>query len=155
MEKKQQSSLKKNRQKLTLRVKRLTADATLPTRAHVGDVGFDLYANKETIINAGAVGKVSTGIAVNIPDGYWLKFEDRSGFFTGVRLKVGAGIIDNGYTGELIVCMLNATTLPIKIIKGEKFAQAILHELVEASVEEVNDLENTERGDKGFGSSDK
>jgi len=138
-----------------LRVKKLSESATLPTQANTGDVGFDLYSDAEVTINAGHVGKVPTGIAVGIPEGYWLKFEDRSGFFTNVQLKIGAGIIDNGYTGELIVCMLNATAMPVRIAKGESFAQAILHELIEASVVEVYDLDATARGDKGFGSSDK
>ena len=146
---------KKKQENLTLKIKKLDKEAKLPTRAKVGDVGFDLYANKAVTINAGAVGKIPTGIAMGIPDGYWIKLEDRSSVFTNVQLKIGAGIIDNGYTGEIIVCMLNGTSMPITIQKTEKFAQAILFELIEADVEEVSNLSSTERGDKGFGHSGK
>ena len=140
---------------MKLKTKLLTKDSKLPTKANIGDAGVDLYDNKTVTINTGVVGKIPTGIAFAIPKGYWIKLEDRGGFFTNVQLKIGAGIIDNGYTGEIIVCMLNATNRPITIEKGQAFAQAILFELIEATVEEVDSLEETERGGKGFGSSDR
>lgn len=144
-----------NKKKLKLQIKLLDPEAKIPTNTKYGDAGYDLYANKNITINTGSVGKVPTGIAMKLPDGYWGKVFDRSGIFTNVMAATGAGVIDNGYRGEIIVCMLNPTTMPIRIIKGEKFAQITLHELIKADIEVVDDLEESERGDKGFGSSDK
>lgn len=148
--------MKSKKQLPKLKVKKLVDDAKLPTRAYEGDAGYDLYASKEVTIQTNRVGKIPTGIAIEIPEGYWVKFYDRSGFFTQVQVDVGAGVIDNGYRGELIVCMFNGTTQPVRINKGEAFAQFAFHELITFEVKEVQDWNNTitERGDKGFASSD-
>lgn len=135
-----------------LRVKKLNNDAVVPSQPKPGDAGYDLYASKQTTITTNRVGKVPTGIAIQIPEGYFAKIFDRSGFFTNVMGSTGAGVIDNGYRGEIIVCMYNGTDMPITINKGEKFAQMVLLPIVEFPVEEVDSLEDSERGDAGFGS---
>lgn len=138
-----------------LLVKRLTNDSRIPETAKEGDAGFDLYASKSVVIPTNTVGKVPTGIAIALPKGYWAKFHDRSGFFSNVQGKIGAGVIDNGYRGELIVCMYNGTNMPLRIEKGEKFAQFTLHKLEQAEITEVTEFtDSTERGDTGFGSTD-
>ena len=147
---------KKNSRKLKpkLKIKKLVPDAILPTRAKTGDAGYDLYASKNINITTGNVGRIPTGVALEIPKGYWAKIHDRSGFFTNVMMSTGAGVIDNGYRGEIIICAMNNTTMPIRIHKGEKIAQGVLFESVHADIIETNELNETDRNDKGFGSSD-
>lgn len=133
----------------------LEAPGGIAAPVKIGDVGYDLYASKTTVITTNTVGKIPTGIALQIPDGYFAKIFDRSGFFTNVGGIVGAGVIDNGYRGEIIVCLFNGTNSPITINKGEKFAQLVILPIVNFPIEEVDSLSDSERGEAGFGSTDK
>lgn len=135
-----------------LKIKKLHQDAVVPTQPDSGDAGYDLFALKETTITTGRVGKINTGIAIQIPDGYFAKIFDRSGFFTTFMGSTGAGVVDNGYRGEVIVCMMNSSNMPITIQKGQKFAQMVLLPIISFPVEETDSLDDSERGDAGFGS---
>jgi len=130
----------------------LHKDARAITQPKDGDAGYDLYASKTTTIPTNSVGKIPTGISLEIPKGYFAKIFDRSGFYTNEQGATGAGVIDNGYRGEVVVCMYNGTNLPITINKGEKFAQMVLLPLNSFPAEEVDLLTDSERGDAGFGS---
>jgi dUTP pyrophosphatase len=141
---------------LPLRVKRLVATAVLPTVAHRGqDLGYDLYAAEAITIPARGMGKVKTGIAVEFTSGHGALLRDRSSMASR-GLAVTAGVIDAGYRGEIQVIMHNLGPEDVTINAGEKVVQMIpVRPETWFAVEEVEDLTETVRGAKGFGSTGK
>lgn len=141
-----------------VKVKKLHEDAHIPLKAYEADAGFDLYA----YIPEGAIripaqknAKIGTGVAVAIPEGYFGAIYARSGLSTkqGLRLANGTGVIDSLYRGELIVPIYNDNPLGSKEIRhGEKIAQLVIHPLPQVIFKEVDNLDETERGEGGFGS---
>ncbi len=135
-----------------LKVKKLSPEATLPTVAHPGeDIGYDLYSAEELTIAARGASGVHTGIAIEFvpPAGGIVK--TRSGL-AKKRLLCNAGVIDAGYRGEIIVLMENLGDEPYTIRKGDKIAQLLEHPFLAGEVVE-GELNETNRGSKGFGSS--
>lgn len=135
----------------TLKVKKLHPDAILPTRAHPHDAGLDLYAN-ETVYIGRNTKLVPTGVSVCIPTGFVGIIADRSSL-AYLGLKVMGGVIDSGFTGELKVVMGYLSTGIGSVEKGVKVAQLLIIPIVTPTVQEVAELEDTERGSNGFGSS--
>ena len=137
-----------------LRVKSL--GGKIPTKAHKTDEGYDLYSNENVPIRPGETVKINTGICLGLPEGYWAKIFDRSS--VGSKgLLVNAGVIDNSYRGLVIVCMTNLSNGTeddtYLINKGDKIAQFVLLRHNHKDIVVVDSLEETERGEKGFGSS--
>ena len=140
---------------MELRVTRLRADARLPTRAHAGDAGLDLYAGEAARLGPGERTSVGTGIAVAIPDGHAGLVLPRSGLAArhGITLPNAPGLIDAGYRGELRVLLLNADRAEsFEIAPGDRIAQLLVTPLVDAEPIEVDALDETSRGLAGFGS---
>ena len=137
----------------TLQIKRLTLDATLPTRASPGSVGYDLYSLNDLCIQPNSRDIVSTGVCATIPMGCYGRIAPRSGLTVKYGIHVGAGVIDPDYTGELKVCLFNLGSVPFEIKKGDKIAQLILEKCMTPLIEEVNELQKTMRANRGFGSS--
>jgi dUTP pyrophosphatase len=136
-----------------MKVKRLSSNAQLPQKAHSGDLGYDLFCSEETIIWPGETKLVPTGIAVQFPEGYGAFLRDRSSVATKLHLFTVAGIIDNGYIGEIKVAFYNGGEDARRILSGEKISQMVLIPTVNFSVEEVNEITSADaRGDNGFGS---
>lgn len=141
---------------MTLNVGRLDARARLPTRAHPGDAGLDLYALDDGEIGPGERASVRTGIAVEIPHGQAGLVLPRSGLAAkhGIALVNAPGLIDAGYRGEVRVLLLNTDrTAPFAISAGERIAQLVLVRIETPEVVEVDELATSERGAGGFGSS--
>lgn len=139
-----------------LEIKKFHPEATLPTVSHPGtDLGYDLYTVEDVSINPGEMVKVRSGIGVHFTKmavGFIIK--DRSSF-AAKRLVTSGGVIDAGYRGEIIVFLENRGTDVQTIVKGAKFAQFIpIPTLTRMPMKEVEDLEESDRGDKGFGSTD-
>ena len=136
-----------------MRVKRLTDRAQLPTKAHLGDLGYDLYANESAAIFPSETKVVKTGIAIQFPEGYGGFIKDRSSVATKKGLFTVAGVIDNGYIGEICIALHNGTESLIRVEVGEKIAQLILIPTVDFKVEEVEEVISADfRGEGGFGS---
>lgn len=136
-----------------MKVKKLVDTAILPTKAHTGDLGYDLYAQQPLAIFPGEVKLVSTGISIEFPEGYGALLRDRSSVATKQYLFVVAGVIDNGYTGEIKIALYNGGGDVAKIQEGTKIAQMILVPTVNFEVEEVTETTSVDgRGDNGFGS---
>jgi dUTP pyrophosphatase len=136
-----------------MKVKRLSENSVLPHKAHVGDLGYDLYASEEVVLMAGQTKLVPTGIAIQFPEGYGGLLRDRSSVATKRNLFVVAGVIDNGYIGEIMIALYNSTDGYERIAIGEKIAQLILIPTVNFKTEEVDELVSAdERGTGGFGS---
>ena len=146
---------------IQIKVKRLTESAQLPRYAHVGEFGdlaADVYANADTSLahagEPGSTAAVPTGIAFEFPSTHGALIEDRSGLaMRGVTTL--AGVIDPGYRGELKVVVTNLSPVPVEIKAGERIAQLRIVQRIEASFEEVTDLAEAARGDRGFGSTGK
>ena len=141
--------------KLQLKVQILNDNATLPTQAHSTDAGIDLYTSKKAVIVGGSVKRLETGVALGIPKGYFAKVFDRSGFGMETTISFKAGVIDEGYTGEVGLVASNTGPYPITIEKGTKVAQVVLLPYPKVEIKEVKSLASTQRGNKGFGSSGK
>lgn len=140
---------------LELPVVRLDPEATLPAYAKPGDAGLDLRASTDvTLAPGGGRGLVPTGVAVAIPDGYAGFVQPRSGLALthGVTCLNTPGLIDSGYRGELKVLLVNTDpTDPFEVRRGERIAQLVIQRVEHATLVEVDELPETERGEGGFG----
>lgn len=176
-----------------LRIKQLTADAIVPTRANPSDSGLDLYAAEDIVVEPGATAIVKTGIAIALPAGYEAQIRPRSGITAKTKLRVQLGTIDESYRGELGIIVDNiaqdkswvegvlakaffwfkrSDTFHVKTIKtdvtsrefnyypdgtyrickGNKLAQLVIAPYATPTVEIVDELDATDRGGNGFGS---
>ena len=135
-----------------LRIKRLTLDAIVPTRASPGSVGYDLYSLSDVVIEPHTREIISTGICATIPLGCYGRIAPRSGLSIKYGIHVGAGVIDPDYTGELKVCLFNLGSVSFEIKKGDRIAQLILEKCMTPVIKEVNELKKTLRANRGFGS---
>ncbi|MGB2762836.1 MAG: dUTP diphosphatase [Candidatus Aminicenantaceae bacterium] len=139
---------------MELKVKRIHKDAKLPLYQHKGDAGLDLFSSVDCVLEKGEVKPVPTGVQVAIPERYVGLVWDKSGIsLKGVHRL--AGVIDSGYRGEVRVVMVNLGDEPFVIEKGMKIAQLLIQLVTEVKVVESESLEETSRGEKGFGSTGK
>lgn len=141
---------------MELRVSLLNEQATLPTRAHDGDAGLDLYACEAAHLGPGERWSVGTGIALEIPDGHAGLVLPRSGLARehGVSLVNAPGLIDSGYRGEVRVLLLNTDPAEIfRVEPGDRIAQLVVAPIALAEPVEADALAESSRGDGGFGSS--
>ncbi|HVC07738.1 MAG TPA: dUTP diphosphatase [Solirubrobacterales bacterium] len=141
---------------MELRVSKLEDGAVLPTRAHEGDAGLDLYACEAAQIGPGERRSVGTGVAVEIPPGHAGLVLPRSGLARdhGISLPNSPGLIDAGYRGELRVLLLNTDrTETFRLEPGERIAQLVIAPIALVQPVEVEALANSARGVGGFGSS--
>jgi len=140
-----------------LPVLRLDPDLPLPAYARDGDAGVDLVARENvTLEPAGGRALVPTGIAIALPAGYAGFVQPRSGlaFKHGVTCLNTPGLIDSGYRGELKVCLINHDpSQPFEVVRGERIAQLVVQAVEQVRFVEHDSLDESERGDKGFGSS--
>jgi dUTP pyrophosphatase len=139
-----------------LPIAKLQDNAVLPTRAHEGDAGLDLYACEEAHIGPGERWGVGTGVAVEIPAGHAGLVLPRSGLARdhGISLVNAPGLIDAGYRGELRVLLLNNDPANIfRISPGDRIAQLVLVPIAIADAVEAPALAESGRGEGGFGSS--
>lgn len=136
-----------------MKVKKLVSNAKLPQKAHAGDLGYDLFSVEGPAIYPNQTVIIKTGIAIQFPEGYGGFIKDRSSIATKRGLHTVAGVIDNGYVGEICVAVHNGTDILAHVMPGEKIAQLVLIPTVNFSVEEVDELvQQDRRGTGGFGS---
>jgi dUTP pyrophosphatase len=141
---------------IELPIRRLHADAVVPTRAYSGDAGLDLAACERVELGPGERATVGTGLAVAIPDGHAGFVQPRSGLAErhGITIVNTPGLVDSGYRGELRVILLNTdATEPFVVEPGMRIAQLVVMPVPELDLVEVAELPESERGVRGFGSS--
>lgn len=141
---------------IELAIQRLREDAVVPTRAYSGDAGLDLAACERVELGPGERATVGTGLAVAIPDGYAGFVQPRSGLAArhGITIVNTPGLVDSGYRGELRVILLNTdTSEPFVVEPGMRIAQLVVMPVPELDLIEVDELPESERGVRGFGSS--
>jgi dUTP pyrophosphatase len=143
---------KKRRKKMKLKIKKLNENAKPFKYAHEGDAGLDVYSSDKKTIKAGEREVINTGIAIALEEGYVALVWDKSGLAAKRGIKTMAGVIDSGYRGEIKIVMLNTSKEDFEIDEGDKIAQILIQKIEQAEIEEVQDLNDTTRGEGGFGS---
>lgn len=158
----------------TIKIVRIAPDVVMPTKAHDTDAGFDLYAYcpdatfyswesgcqsnvKGVKVRPNETYKFHTGIKLAIPDGYWGGIYARSGLATkcGLRPANCVGVIDSSYRGEIIVAIHNDSNETQLVHNGGRIAQLVIQKVEPTVFEEVSELDETSRGESGFGGSGK
>lgn len=145
---------------MDLKVKKVFDDAIIPTYGSISSAGLDLYAHTgdkdRVVIWPGDTLKIHTGIAASIPDGYFGAIFARSGIATkrGLRPANCVGVVDSDYRGEVIVALHNDTNENQYIINGERVAQLVIIPYARPELIVCEELDDTERGENGFGSTD-
>lgn len=125
--------------------------ATMPTRAHKWDAGYDIYSRQDAVIPQDSSCRFDTGVHIEIPAGYVGFLKSKS----GLNVKSGIqseGVIDAGYTGSICVKLYNHGSQAVEIKRGQKISQLVLLPIITPELELVDSLEDTERGTGGFGS---
>ena len=130
----------------------LEENATMPTRATEGSAGYDLYSCNNYEIKSRSQILVDTGVKMKIPQGYYARIAPRSGLSWKKFTDVGAGVIDSDYRGIIKVILRNFSDDTLSIFKGDKIAQIIITKISTPKLIVVEILDDTERGEGGFGS---
>ena len=149
---------------MSIKIKRLTETAKIPTKGSKYAAGFDLYADNfgdfksekewSLMILPGETVKINTGVAVALPENTWGGIYARSGLATkqGLAPANKVGVIDSDYRGPLIVALYNQSGYTQMLHQGDRIAQLVIHEFKPYDFEEVDELDDTDRGEGGFGS---
>ena len=135
-----------------MKVKLLSEHATLPTRSYPTDSGLDLYTAVNVLIRPGRTVIIPTDIAIELPPNTEAQVRPRSGVTSKTKLRVQLGTIDNNYTGNIGIIVDNISDHSIKLPAGYKLAQLVVAPVIYPEIEEVADLEVTDRSTNGFGS---
>lgn len=138
---------------LKIKIKKI-ADVKTPSYAHKGDSGVDLYAAEDYLLKPMERKLIATGIKIAVPYGYEAQIRPKSGLALehGISHANSVGTIDSSYRGEIKVPVINFGDKAYKIEKGRKICQIVFAKVEEAVFEEVEELDETTRNDKGFGS---
>ena len=140
---------------MKIKIKKLHPSAILPSYAHEGDAGMDLYAIEDTIIPVGKRVLIPIGFAMEFPAEYVGLVWDKSGLSNNHGIKTLGGVLDSSYRGEIKIGLVNLGTGVHKINKGDKIAQMLIQKVERAEIKEVTELSDTTRGQGGFGSTGK
>lgn len=135
-------------------IKRLDGcDLPLPKYATSGSSGFDLSTNENVMISANSTEVIRTGFSFAVPQGYEIQIRSRSGLaLKGITVANSPGTIDSDYRGEVCVILTNRSSEEFVVLRGDRVAQGVVCAICQWKMEEVQDLDETERGDGGFGS---
>lgn len=136
---------------MKLKVK-LEPGAKMPVRAHRNDGGLDLHAMYKRIIPAGGSMCFDTGVHMEIPEGYVGFLKSKSGLNVNFGISGEGGVIDCGYTGSIMVKLYNHSKASVEIERGQKISQLVILPIATPELYEVDELDETERGNGGFGS---
>ena len=133
--------------------KLLTESAQMPFKAHRTDAGFDLFADEDAWVFAKERQTIKTGISFDMPENMAGLIWPRSGLSVKKGIDILAGVVDSGYRGEIKVCLLNTSSSNVEIEAGDRVAQILFQEVPKFKMISSTELTETEREDKGFGSS--
>jgi len=142
---------------IKLKVKKLNKLAEIPQYQTQEAAGFDLHSVEDVVIAPNERKLIGTGLSFEIPKGYEIQIRPRSGlaYKHGITVLNSPGTIDSDYRGEIKVLLINHSNESFEIKVGERIAQAVIQEVIQATFEEVEELNDTARGNKGFGSTGK
>ena len=137
---------------LLLKVKRLSANAVLPSRGSALAAGYDLSSAVEAVVPARGKALVATDLSVAVPEGTYARIAPRSGLAWKHSIDVGAGVVDADYRGPVGVVLFNHSDADFAVKPGDRVAQLVVERIATLDVAEVDDLDATVRGEGGFGS---
>lgn len=139
---------------MEIQVVKIHEDAILPHYVHPGDAGMDVYSIEDVIIPPGETRLVRTGLIIAVPEQYEAQVRPKSGLALkhAVTLTNSPGTIDSSYRGEVCVLLINHGRTPYHVQKHAKIAQLVICPVIRATLVEVESLDDTSRGDGGFGS---
>ncbi len=140
---------------IELQIKLLDEGLPMPRYQHAGDAGLDLPSRVDLVLEPGGRAMIPTGIAVAIPGGYAGFVLPRSGLASrhGIALVNSPGLVDSGYRGEMSIVMINTDKHePFHIKRGDRIAQLVIQRVEEVKLVRVDELDDTSRGEGGFGS---
>lgn len=139
---------------LSVKIKQLHENATIPKYQTTGSAGMDLHSVEDMELWVGETKAIPTGIAISVPDGHEAQIRPRSGLAVNRQVTVlnSPGTIDSDYTGEIKVILINHSDEIFRIKRGDRIAQIVFAPVSRARFEVVSDLESTDRGAGGFGS---
>jgi dUTP pyrophosphatase len=140
----------------SIKVKLINEKARFPEYAHEGDAGLDLFSIESVIINPGESKLIHTGIAIELPRGTEAQIRPKSGLALKNQVTVlnSPGTIDSNYRGEIRIILINHGRKPFVVEKGMKIAQMIIKPVLYVDIKKVEELTDTIRGERGFGSTD-
>ncbi|EMG46631.1 Deoxyuridine 5'-triphosphate nucleotidohydrolase [Candida maltosa Xu316] len=152
-----EQTIKKQKTESPLKVYLRSTKGRVPTKGSVLSAGYDLYSSEEATIPAHGQGLVATDISIIVPIGTYGRVAPRSGLAVKHGISTGAGVIDADYRGEVKVVLFNHSDKDFEIKEGDRIAQLVLEKIVNADIQEISleELDNTERGEGGFGSTGK
>lgn len=145
-------NLTENNQLNTLKIKKTDKNAIIPTRGTKYSAGYDLYSCEEGVIEANNMGKINIGLSLIIPNNFYGRIAPRSGLTLKNKLNVGAGVVDSDYRGNISVILFNHSNENFEYKIGDRVAQLIIEKIALLDIEEINELDKTDRGENGFGS---
>jgi dUTP pyrophosphatase len=137
---------------MKIKIKMLHPKAKIPSYAHEGDSGMDIFSIEDKLIKAGTREIISTGIAMEYPKEYCTLIWDKSGMAANYGIKVMGGVFEHIYKGEYKIILLNTSDKDYEIKKGQKIAQILVQPIILAEIEEVNSLSESQRQESRFGS---
>lgn len=139
---------------MTTRIKRLCEDAIIPIYQTSQSSGFDIHSIEDKIIKPSQSVMIKSGLAFAIDKGYELQIRPRSGLALkyGITVLNAPGTVDSDYRGEVCVILINHSSSDFRIGKGDRIAQGVISQVFQTSFVEKNELDETNRGDSGFGS---
>lgn len=140
---------------MKIKVKKLHSEAKVPHYAHHDDAGLDLFCVENVTVAPMERVQVKTGIAMELPEGYVGLIWDKSGLSHKHGLKTLGGVLDAGYRGEIKIGIINLSKEPYIFEAGHKVAQILIQKVEHATIEEVEELSDSHRGDNAFGSTGK
>jgi len=142
---------------MKLKIKKLNKKAVIPAYQTKEAAGFDLHAVEDVVVNPGERKLIGTGLAFETEFGYEVQIRPRSGlaYKHGITVLNTPGTIDSDYRGEIKVLLINHGNEAFEIKEGERIAQAVIAPVVQAQIEEVDEIGDTQRGAGGFGSTGK
>jgi len=138
--------------RIPVKVKKLKENAIVPCYAHQGDAAMDLFSTEDYVVPVGKRQLVSTGISMELPEGYFASIRGKSGLAYKKGISILGGVIEYTYRGEYGVIVLNTGDEDFVIRAGDKIAQVVIAPVASVEVEEVEELSDTIRGDGAWGS---
>ncbi len=142
---------------MKLKIHKVDKDLPTPKYSHSGDAGMDIYSVEQGVLEPGEYKLFSAGIKVAIPDGHEIQIRPRSGLALkhGISIVNAPGTIDVGYRGLIGVVLINLGKETYEVKRGDRIAQMVLKRFEQAEIIEVEELEDTSRGEGGYGSTGK
>ena len=139
---------------LKIKIQKINPGAIIPQYANKDDAGMDLFATKDYILMPNHRALVGTGLKMEIPRGYEMQIRPKSGLAlrNGITILNTPGTIDAGYRGEVGVILINKSSIPYRVEKGQKIAQAVFNKIEKAKIIVSENFSKTDRGEGGFGS---